>query len=96
MVPEVAVRLIQDDRGGCSSAEAMRILSESRAYGSAVFPSTGGTDLEETKAEKRERQKEEREEEKQRQEILDKGGSRAEALQRGQDAIMFLRQFTSH
>ncbi|KAL7004489.1 hypothetical protein EMMF5_005970 [Cystobasidiomycetes sp. EMM_F5] len=45
LVPEVAILLIQEDNSQpgvpCSRVRAVRILKKSRAYGSAVFPSSG-------------------------------------------------------
>lgn len=92
LVPEVAIRFIQDDRSGCSRSQAIEILAASRAYGLAVFPSNGGANMRETKAERLEREKEEEEEEKRRAEILSSKCAGAEALKKGQRAILAIQQ----
>lgn len=94
LVPETAIRLIQDDRGGCSEREAIRILEESRAYGVAVFGGESGSlpgEPKETKLEKKQRRKEEREEDERREAIMSSQSSEAEAIRRSRDFMATLR-----
>jgi len=94
LVPETAIRLIQADQN-CSTADANKILEESRDYGAAVFGDTQGSEnlFKESEYEKGQRFKEEEEEASQREELLSSQGPEARALRIGQTFMAKLREF---